>query len=102
MIIVYISLAVLAVSIIFLGVTVIQNKKKMDPALKELSSVTQAMQKQIEGLKTETDLLTQKQKKIQQDVQMKKSAFQQTAAEVKEVPKAVKEVWQAGHLNSRS
>ncbi|AXC53121.1 DUF948 domain-containing protein [Bacillus subtilis] len=102
MIIVYISLAVLAVSIIFLGVNVIKNKKKMDPALKELSSVTQAMQKQIEGLKTETDLLTQKQKKIQQDVQMKKSAFQQTAAEVKEVPKAVKEVWQAGHLNSRS
>ncbi|MBA5716683.1 DUF948 domain-containing protein [Bacillus subtilis] len=102
MIIVYISLAVLAVSIIFLGVTVIKNKKKMDPALKELSSVTQAMQKQIEGLKTETELLTQKQKKIQQDVQMKKSAFQQTAAEVKEVPKAVKEVWQAGHLNSRS
>ncbi|WGD64315.1 DUF948 domain-containing protein [Bacillus subtilis] len=102
MFIVYISLAVLAVSIIFLGVTVIQNKKKMDPALKELSSVTQAMQKQIEELKTETDLLTQKQKKIQQDVQMKKSAFQQTAAEVKEVPKAVKEVWQAGHLNSRS
>ncbi|WP_339244556.1 DUF948 domain-containing protein [Bacillus sp. FSL R5-0523] len=102
MIIVYISLAVLAVSIIFLGVTVIQNKKKMDPALKELSSVTQAMQKQIEGLKTETELLTQKQKKIQQDVQMKKSAFQQSAAEVKEVPKAVKEVWQAGHLNSRS
>ncbi|MED1810739.1 DUF948 domain-containing protein [Bacillus subtilis] len=102
MIIVYISLTVLAVSIIFLGVTVIQNKKKMDPALKELSSVTQAMQKQIEGLKTETELLTQKQKKIQQDVQMKKSAFQQTAAEVKEVPKAVKEVWQAGHLNSRS
>ncbi|MDY7214982.1 DUF948 domain-containing protein [Bacillus subtilis] len=102
MIIVYISLAVLAVSIIFLGVTVIQNKKKMDPALKDLSSVTQAMQKQIEGLKTETELLTQKQKKIQQDVQMKKSAFQQTAAEVKEVPKAVKEVWQAGHLNSRS
>ncbi|MGF9604071.1 DUF948 domain-containing protein [Bacillus subtilis] len=101
MIIVYISLAVLAVSIIFLGVTVIQNKKKMDPALKELSSVTQAIQKQIEGLKTETELLTQKQKKIQQDVQMKKSAFQQTAAEVKEVPKAVKEVWQAGHLNSR-
>lgn len=87
MIIVYISLAVLAVSIIFLGFTVIQNKKKMDPALKELSSVTQAMQKQ---------------KKIQQDVQMKKSAFQQTAAEVKEVPKAVKEVWQAGHLNSSS
>lgn len=102
MIIVYISLAVLAVSIIFLGGNVIQNKKKMDPALKELSSVTQAMQKQIEGLKTETDLLTQKQKKIQQDVQMKKSAFQQTAAEVKEVPKAVKEVCQAGHLNSRS
>lgn len=30
MFIVYISLAVLAVSIIFLGVTVIQNKKKMD------------------------------------------------------------------------
>ncbi|MER2459890.1 hypothetical protein ACFVIX_13420 [Bacillus subtilis] len=87
MIIVYISLAVLAVSIIFLGFTVIQNKKKMDPALKELSSVTQAMQKQ---------------KKIQQDVQMKKFAFQQTAAEVKEVPKAVKEVWQAGHLNSSS
>ncbi|MEC0315424.1 hypothetical protein P8797_21345 [Bacillus subtilis] len=86
MIIVYISLVVLAVSIIFLGVTVIQNKKKMDPALKELSSVTQAMQKQ---------------KKIQQDVQMKKYTFQQTAAEVKEVPQAVKEVWQAGHFNSR-
>ena len=101
MVIVYISLAVLAISIIFLGFNVIQNKKKIDPALKELTSVTQAMQKQIEGLKTEAELLTQKQKKIQQDVQMKKSAFQQTAAEVKEVPQAVKEVWQAGHFNSR-
>ncbi|UUH72321.1 DUF948 domain-containing protein [Bacillus subtilis] len=101
MVIVYISLAVLAISIIFLGFNVIQNKKKIDPALKELTSVTQAMQKQIEGLKTEAELLTQKQKKIQQDVQMKKYAFQQTAAEVKEVPQAVKEVWQAGHFNSR-
>lgn len=59
------------------------------------------MQKQIEGLKTETELLTQKQKKIQQDVQIKKYTLQQTAAEVKEVPQAVKEVWQAGHFNSR-
>ncbi|CAF1745226.1 hypothetical protein NRS6084_02151 [Bacillus subtilis] len=102
MVIVYISLAVLAISIIFLGFNVIQNKKKIDPALKELTSVTQAMQKQIEGLKTEAELLTQKQKKIQQDVQIKKYTLQQTAAEVKKVPKAVKEVWQAGHLNSRS
>ncbi|OBA04009.1 hypothetical protein A9D36_10595 [Bacillus subtilis] len=101
MVIVYISLAVLAISIIFLGFNVIQNKKKIDPALKELTSVTQAMQKQVEGLKTEAQLLTQKQKKIQQDVQMKKNAFRETAAEVKEVPQAVKEVWQAGHLNSR-
>ncbi|MBU2661339.1 hypothetical protein BHT94_19550 [Bacillus licheniformis] len=101
MVIVYISLAVLVISIIFLGFNVIQNKKKIDPALKELTSVTQAMQKQVEGLKTEAQLLTQKQKKIQQDVQMKKNAFQQTAAEVKEVPQAVKEVWQAGHFNSR-
>ncbi|MCY7822197.1 DUF948 domain-containing protein, partial [Bacillus inaquosorum] len=67
MVIVYISIAVLAISIIFLGVNVIQNKKKIDPALKELTSVTQAMQKQVEGLKTEAELLTQKQKKIQQD-----------------------------------
>ncbi|QIW80217.1 DUF948 domain-containing protein [Bacillus tequilensis] len=101
MVIVYISLAVLAFSIIFLGVHVIQNKKKLDPTLKELTSVTQDMQKQIEGLKTEAQLLTQKQKRIQHDVQMKKSTFQQTVAEVKEVPQAVKEVWQAGHFNSR-
>ncbi|MDR4435269.1 DUF948 domain-containing protein [Bacillus tequilensis] len=101
MVIVYISLAVLAFSIIFLGVHVIQNKKKIDPTLKELTSVTQDMQKQIEGLKTEAQLLTQKQKRIQHDVQMKKSTFQQTVAEVKEVPQAVKEVWQAGHFNSR-
>ncbi|MED0799688.1 hypothetical protein P4T18_20005, partial [Bacillus inaquosorum] len=66
MVIVYISIAVLAFSTIFLGVNVIQNKKKIDPALKELTSVTQAMQKQVEGLKTEAELLTQKQKKIQQ------------------------------------
>lgn len=72
MVIVYISLAVLAISIIYLGVNVIQNKKKIEPALKELTSVTQAMQKQVEGLKTEAQLLTQKQKKTQQDVQMKK------------------------------
>ncbi|MFC9277203.1 hypothetical protein ACFTRA_18960, partial [Bacillus spizizenii] len=34
MVIVYISLAVLAISIIYLGVNVIQNKKKIEPALK--------------------------------------------------------------------
>ncbi|MCY7918919.1 DUF948 domain-containing protein [Bacillus vallismortis] len=101
MVIVYISIAVLAISIIFLGVNVIQNKKKIDPALQELTSVTQAMQKQVEGLKNEAQLLTRKQKNIQQDVQMKKAAFQQTAAEVKEVPQAVKKVWQAGPFNSR-
>ncbi|PJH94175.1 DUF948 domain-containing protein [Bacillus sp. SN1] len=101
MVIVYISIVVLAISTIFLGVNVIQNKKKIDPALKELTSVTQAMQKQVEGLKTEAELLTQKQKKIQQDVQMKKNVFRLTTAEVKEVPQAVKEVWKAGHLNSR-
>lgn len=75
MVIVYTSLAVLAFSIIFLGVHVSQNKKKIDPALKELTSVTQAMQKQVEGLKMEAQLLTQKQKKIQHDVQMKKTPF---------------------------
>ncbi|TYS11585.1 DUF948 domain-containing protein [Bacillus subtilis] len=101
MVIVYISLAVLAISIIFLGINVIQNKKKIDPALKELTSVTHAMQRQVKGLKTEAQLLTQKQKRIQQDVQMKKNTFQQTAAAVKEVPQAVKEVWQARHFNNR-
>ncbi|KAF1680022.1 DUF948 domain-containing protein [Bacillus sp. SKDU12] len=101
MVIVYISIAVLAVSVIFLGINVLQNKKKFDPALKEITSVTQAMQKQVDALKMEADLLTQKQKRIQQDVQMKKNVIKQTAVEVKEVPQAVKEAWQAGHLHHR-
>ncbi|MBJ7571457.1 DUF948 domain-containing protein [Bacillus halotolerans] len=99
MVIVYISIAVIAISIIYLGINVIQNKKKIDPAMKELTAVTQSMQKQVEMVKTETQQLSQKQKMIQYDVEMKKTALQQTAAEVKEAPQAVKEVWHAGHLN---
>ncbi|PAY14384.1 DUF948 domain-containing protein [Bacillus sp. 7705b] len=99
MVIVYISIAVIAISIIYLGINVIQNKKKIDPAMKELTAVTQSMQKQVEMVKTEAQQLSQKQKMIQYDVEMKKTALQQTAAEVKEAPQAAKEVWHAGHLN---
>ncbi|MEK3709953.1 DUF948 domain-containing protein [Bacillus sp. FSL K6-1005] len=95
MVIVYISIAVIAISIIYLGINVIQNKKKIDPAMKELTAVTQSMQKQVEVVKTEAQQLSQKQKMIQYDVEMKKTALQQTVAEVKEAPQAVKEVWHA-------
>lgn len=72
MVIVYISIAVIAISIIYLGINVIQNKKKIDPAMKELTAVTQSMQKQVEMVKTEAQQLSEKQKMIQYDVEMKK------------------------------
>lgn len=90
MVIVYISIAVIAISIIYLGINVIQNKKKIDPAMKELTAVTQSMQKQVEMVKTEAQQLSQKQKMIQYDVEMKKTALQQTAAEVKKPLKQLK------------
>lgn len=58
------------------------------------------MQTAIEEIKTEAGLLSQKQKELQEDIFIKKTAIQQVAAEVKGTPHVLKMLWNAGKSGS--
>ncbi|MBY8914823.1 hypothetical protein KY305_19065 [Bacillus sp. YC2] len=96
MIILYASAALTAAALIYLGVSAVRFKKKMDPALKKMNKTAGTMQTAIEEIKTEAGLLSQKQKELREDIFIKKTAIQQTAAEVKGTPHVLKILWNAG------
>lgn len=99
-IILYASIAVTAAALIYLGVSSVRCKKKMDPVLKKMNSTAGTMQTAIEEIKTEAGLLSHKQKELQDDISIKKTAIQQTAAEVKGTPHVLKMLWNAGKSGS--
>ncbi|ADP32563.1 DUF948 domain-containing protein [Bacillus atrophaeus] len=100
MFIVYASIALLLISVIFLGISVMNSKKKMDPILENITVMIGSMQKDVEELKTETQKLSHHQALIQNDFQYKKTTFQKTAAEIKEVPRSVNELKNAQKSNT--
>ncbi|WP_280146129.1 DUF948 domain-containing protein [Bacillus amyloliquefaciens] len=95
-IILYISAAVAAAALIYLAVSAARFKRNTKPDIKKINRTAASMQTSVEEIKTETQLLSQKQKELQEDFLTKKTAMQTTAAEVKGTPHVLKMLWNAG------
>ncbi|WP_265605757.1 DUF948 domain-containing protein [Bacillus velezensis] len=95
-IILYISVAVAGAAFIYAGVSAVRFKRNTAPDIKKINTTAASMQTSVDEIKTETVLLSQKQKELQEDFLTKKTAVQTTAAEVKGTPHALKMLWNAG------
>ncbi|OHR70462.1 hypothetical protein HMPREF3291_07065 [Bacillus sp. HMSC76G11] len=90
MAIVYISIALVVCALIYLGVSAFRTFKKAQPALQDLQETANRIQKQTEGIQTETTKLSATQEKIMSDVEYKKQTVQTTIEIAKETPETIK------------
>ncbi|TDL78576.1 DUF948 domain-containing protein [Peribacillus frigoritolerans] len=90
MTIVYISIALVVCALIYLGVSAFRTFKKAQPALQDLQETANRIQKQTEGIQTETTKLSATQEKIMSDVEYKKQTVQTTIEIAKETPETIK------------
>lgn len=95
MIIVYLSIALVVGSLIYLTFSAVKTFKVTKPVMNRITKTTAMIQAKTEQVKTETDKLTLTQQEITSDVQYKKDTVQGTIESVKRTPQRFKEVWLA-------
>ncbi|MDQ0219700.1 DUF948 domain-containing protein [Peribacillus cavernae] len=95
MIIVYLSIALVVGSLIYLAFYAVKTFKDTKPVMNRITKTTAMIQAKTEQLKSETDKLTVTQQEFTSDVQYKKDAVKGTFETVKQTPKPFKEIWQA-------
>lgn len=93
LIIVYISLAIFAGALIYLGISAFKIYKDSKPAIQNLTETAARLQKQTENIKIQTTELTAHQKEIQQDIQAKKEKVNHVVVQAKQTPKLFKKLW---------
>ncbi|HEX7066396.1 MAG TPA: DUF948 domain-containing protein [Bacillales bacterium] len=72
MVIVYLSIALAIVALIYLGISAFRTFKGIQPAIQSMSSTAADLQERMEGVKKESDQLKQKTGALQKDIQKKK------------------------------
>jgi uncharacterized protein YoxC len=93
MIIVYASLAVIAISIVYFIISAIKTLKEAQPSIDRLNETNSRLQQKANMLKGETDALKVQQQKLQSDFQFKKGVFTSLISSVKETPKSITKWW---------
>lgn len=94
MIIVYLSIALVVGSLIYLTFSAVKTFKDTKPVMNRITKTSAMIQAKTEQVKTETDKLALTQMEITSDVQYKKNAVQGTIDTMKETQQRFKEVWQ--------
>lgn len=95
MIIVYLSLALIAGSLIYLAIYAVKTFKDTKPVMNRITKTTAMIQAKTDQIKSETDKLAMTQQEITADVQYKKETVRGTVDAVKQTPKPFKELWQS-------
>ncbi|HET7581102.1 MAG TPA: DUF948 domain-containing protein [Bacillales bacterium] len=93
MIIVYLSLALAVLAIIYLIVSALRTFKTMKPSLESVSSTTAKIQDHVEGVQEELNGLTEKAGDFQQNVAEKKLLVQDVIMNVKWTGEEFKSLW---------
>ncbi|WP_210363982.1 DUF948 domain-containing protein [Bacillus sp. REN3] len=86
MIIVYISLAVIAASLVYLGFTLFKTFKETKPAIEKMQESATRVQAKTNAIKQETDRLTTNQQQLLSDFEEKKTAVNTLVFSVKQTP----------------
>lgn len=90
MLLVYISIGILVASIILLIIAFNSFRKKTNPTLSYINSVSERIQEENNAIQEQVDQLKSKQEAIKNDMDWKKSVFSFTVAEIKKLPNAFK------------
>jgi uncharacterized protein YoxC len=90
--ILYGSLALIVLAIIFLAVKAVQILKESKPTLDKLQATTNNIQTHIDGINKETMKLQKQTSKISEDVNAKKAAVQFTIGSAKGIGESIKEI----------
>ena len=86
MFIVYISLAVIFGSLVYLGFVAFKTLKAAKPSIENLQVTANRVQSQTDSIKEETDKLSFKQQKLMTDFEKKKKAVNTVVFSVKQTP----------------
>lgn|SRR4051812_606749 len=95
MIIVWISLAIIVGSIVYLGIYSFRTFKESTPTINEIQATVTRIQQQTDSIKHETDRLTGKQQAIMSDVEYKKSAINYPINQAKGILPSAKRLWKS-------
>ncbi|WP_180955091.1 DUF948 domain-containing protein [Peribacillus deserti] len=93
MVIVYISLAAIVLSLVFLGVYAFKTFKRVKPAINSLSETAARLQQKTDTIKVESTQLTENQQQLMTDIQVKKEAVTSTIENAKQTPKPIIQLW---------
>ena len=95
MIIVWISVAIIVGSLIYLGISSFQTFKDTKPTITEIQASVTRIQQQTDTIKHETNRLTETQQAIMNDVEYKKSAINYPVNQAKNILPSAKKLWES-------
>ncbi|MDQ0246057.1 uncharacterized protein YoxC [Bacillus fengqiuensis] len=96
MIIVYASIALFVLSLIYLGYTLFKAIKDMKPNLKRVQETTTRIQQKADTISMEMNKLSQTQREIQMDIEQKKQMINEVVESAKQTPQLLKQIWNKG------
>lgn len=91
MIIVYISLAVIVASLVYLGIAAFKIFKETKPTVENMQETAARVQAKTNAIKQETDRLTTNQQHLMTDFEKKKKAVNTLVFSVKQTPAIFKQ-----------
>lgn len=93
MVIVYLSIALAVLALIYLGVSAFRTFKAIQPTMKSMSDTAAKLQNKIEGIKKETNHLKEKGDEFRHDFKEKKRIIQDTMTNIKWSGEEMKSLW---------
>ncbi|BCB03847.1 DUF948 domain-containing protein [Bacillus sp. KH172YL63] len=87
--IVYVSIAVFVTALVMLGISLVKTMKETKPVINEMNHTVASIQSRMDKLSMEANLLQETQGEIQDDIEFKKTAINETVNEVKKTPKVM-------------
>ena len=93
MIIVWISVAIIVGSLVYLGISAFQTLKDTKPTITEIQGTVTRIQQQTDSIKHETNRLTETQQAIMSDIEYKKSAVNYPINQAKRILPSAKKLW---------
>lgn len=93
MIIVYLSIALAVLALMYLALSAFQTLKAIRPTMKQMSDTAAGLRKKMEGIKKETDHLKKKADVFQHDFKEKKLVIDDTITNIKWSGEEMKSLW---------
>ncbi|WP_170289374.1 DUF948 domain-containing protein [Metabacillus lacus] len=93
MIIVYLSIALVVGSLIFMGIYAFKTYKQVKPTVNRIINTTTRMKESTDTIKAKANVLAANQQQLIEDIDVKKEKVNFTVKTAKQTPKTLKQFW---------